>query len=234
MVPKLVGSWKPTMCKSSGLQKDLDIIINWSKIWSSDLNLPKCKSMSIGRKDQTEYEVFNRVDNSSYLLQRTDEEKDLVVYITSDLKCRKHCKIAASKANRALGQNRNSFCYLERNTFKLLYNALVRSHLEYAVSVWCSTLKGHIELTEKVQKRATKFVKSVRNLTYEERLEKLEMLRLEDRRVRIGLIQMFKIINGFEDINLTNGINYSISNTRNLRRGHDKSKRNSDKRLISL
>ncbi|CAF0729975.1 unnamed protein product [Brachionus calyciflorus] len=48
------------------------------------------------------------------------------------------------------------------------------------------------------------------------------MLRLEDRRVRGDLIQMFKIINGCEDINLTNGINYSISNRRNLRRGHDK------------
>ncbi|CAF0848113.1 unnamed protein product [Brachionus calyciflorus] len=78
------------------------------------------------------------------VLQRTDEEKDLGVYITSGLKWRKHCTIAASKANKALGQIRNSFCYLERNTFKLLYNALVRSHLEYAVSVWCPTLKGDL------------------------------------------------------------------------------------------
>ncbi|CAF1008323.1 unnamed protein product [Brachionus calyciflorus] len=188
------------MVKSSGLQNDLDIIINWSKIWSSDLNLLKCKSMSICRKDQTEYEVFNRVDNTSYLLQRTDEERDLAVYTTSDLKWRKHCTIAASKANRALGQIRNIFCYLEHNT----------------------TLKGDIELIEKVQKRATKLVKSVRNLPYQERLKKLGMLRLEDRRVRGDLIQIFKIINGCEDINLTNSINYSISNTRNLRRGHDK------------
>ncbi|CAF0823717.1 unnamed protein product [Brachionus calyciflorus] len=48
------------------------------------------------------------------------------------------------------------------------------------------------------------------------------MLRLEDRRARGDLIQMFKIINGYEDINLTNGIKYSISNTRNSRSGHDK------------
>ncbi|CAF0903258.1 unnamed protein product [Brachionus calyciflorus] len=48
---KLVGSWKPPRCKSPGIQNDLDIIINWSKIWSSDFNLLKCKSMSIGRKD---------------------------------------------------------------------------------------------------------------------------------------------------------------------------------------
>ncbi|CAF0974931.1 unnamed protein product [Brachionus calyciflorus] len=61
-----------------------------------------------------------------YLLQRTNEEKDLGVYITSGLKWRKHCTIAASKANRALGQIRNSFCYLEHNKFKLLYNALGR------------------------------------------------------------------------------------------------------------
>ena len=115
-----------------------------------------------------------------------------------------------------------SFSFLERNTFKLLYNGLVRSHLEFAVCVWCPTSKGDIEIIEKVQKRATRMVKSVRNFPYEERLKKLGMIRLENRRVRSELIQMFKIMNGSENINLTNGINFSSANNRNLRREHDR------------
>ena len=48
------------------------------------------------------------------------------------------------------------------------------------------------------------------------------MIRLENRRVRSELIQMFKIMNGSENINLTNGINFSSANNRNLRREHDR------------
>ncbi|CAF0710940.1 unnamed protein product [Brachionus calyciflorus] len=84
--------------------------------------------------------------NTIDILQKTDQEKDLGIYITTNLKCRKQCPIAAAKANRDLGQIKNSFSFLERNTFKLLYNGLVRSHLEFAVGVWCHTSKGDIEI----------------------------------------------------------------------------------------
>jgi len=37
----------------------------------------------------------------------------------------------------------------------MLYKSLVRTHIEYAVSVWCPYKKGDIE---KIQKRATKLI----------------------------------------------------------------------------
>jgi len=42
--------------------------------------------------------------------------------------------------------------YVDKNTFILLYKAMVRPHLEYANSVWCPYKKGDIESIEKVQK----------------------------------------------------------------------------------
>jgi len=41
---------------------------------------------------------------------------------------------------------------------------MVRPHLEYANSVWCPYKKGDIEDVEKVQKRATKLVISLKHL----------------------------------------------------------------------
>ena len=41
--------------------------------------------------------------------------------------------------------------YMDCTTFKLLYTALVWSHLEYANQVWCPRLKKHIEAIENVQ-----------------------------------------------------------------------------------
>jgi len=51
-------------------------------------------------------------------------------------------------------------------------------------------------LIEGVQRRATKLVEGVRNLHYEERIKKLNLMPLEIRRHRSDLIETFKIING--------------------------------------
>jgi len=45
-----------------------------------------------------------------------------------------------------------------------MYKAVVRLHLEYANCVWCTYKKGDIELVEKVQKRATKLIISLKHL----------------------------------------------------------------------
>lgn len=94
----------------------------------------------------------------------------------------------------------------------------MRPHLEYAVSTWNPYSRSNIDLLEKVQRRATKMVKSLRNKPYDERLNELELMNLEERRIRGDLIQMFKIIRGQEKIQLVNGLNFSESLKLNLRR----------------
>ena len=48
--------------------------------------------------------------------------------------------------------------------FCLLYKAMVRSHLEYAKSVWDPHCKEDTEILEKVQMPATKLVESIKHL----------------------------------------------------------------------
>ena len=62
-----------------------------------------------------------------------------------------------------LGQIKNSFAYLDYQTLRPLYSALVRSHLEYALSSLCSWYQSDIETLERTKKRATKLVKSIKN-----------------------------------------------------------------------
>ena len=199
------------------MQNDLNELFNWSKIWSTELNLLKCKTIYIGKnREKCPYAVGN------VNLKETSEEKDLGVFVTNDLKWNRQCSAAAAKANRVLGQIRNSFLCLEEETLRLLYTGLVRPHLEYAISMWNPSTRTNINLIEKVQRRATKLVKSIKKETYEDRLKSLGLMNLEDRRMRGDLIQMYKIVNGIEKINLVNGVNFAKSLNLNLRRKNDK------------
>jgi hypothetical protein len=70
--------------------------------------------------------------------------------------------------------------------------------LEYASSVWNPHSKEDIEALEKVQRRATKLVKAIKHLNYEDRLKKLKLPTLKYRRLRGDLIEVFKIVTNKE------------------------------------
>ena len=57
-----------------------------------------------------------------------------------------------------------------------------------------------IESVEKIQRRATKLIPELKDMTYTERLKKLKLPSLAHRRRRGDMIQTFKIIKGIEDI----------------------------------
>ena len=69
--------------------------------------------------------------------------------------------------------NRN-FSDIDENTFLLLYKAMVRSHLKFAGSAWNPYKISQIRSLEKIQKRATKLVRSCKKL-YKERLIHLNL-----------------------------------------------------------
>jgi len=68
--------------------------------------------------------------------------------------------------------------------------------LEYCCSVWNPHFRKDIELIEGFQRRATKLVKDVEHLHYNDRLEHLGLMCLHTRRTRSDLIDTYKIING--------------------------------------
>ena len=86
--------------------------------------------------------------------------------------------------------------------FLNLYPVLVRPHLEYCVHVWSPHWQQDINLVEGGQRRAMKLVPELRDLPYEERLKRLGLTTLKERRARCDLIEMYKIITGKEKVNV--------------------------------
>ena len=55
-------------------------------------------------------------------------------------------------------------------------------------------------MLEKIERRATKLIPELRYLTYEERLKECGMTTQETRRLRGDQIEVFKILNGYGNI----------------------------------
>ena len=76
----------------------------------------------------------------------------------------------------------------------------VRPLLEYYSPVWSPVYTSDISLIEAVQRRFTKRVPGMKDLSYPQRLAKLKLDTLELRRLRTDLITMFKILHNVIDI----------------------------------
>ena len=78
--------------------------------------------------------------------------------------------VAASKGNQILGMIRRNISYKEKGLIVPLHRAIVRPHLEYCIQAWRPYCSKDIDMLEKIQRRATKLIPGLRDLSYEERL----------------------------------------------------------------
>ena len=179
------------------LQRDLNAVRDWACRWKMEFNVDKCKIMHLGTTNPKHTYTMGGTN-----LAVTSEERDLGVLIDDKLSFRNHIKGIVGKANRVLGLIRIGFDCLDKEMFMNLYPVLIRPHLEYCVQVWSPHWVKDIKLVEGVQRRATKLVPELKHLSYEERLKRLGLTTLEERRTRGDLIEMYKIITGKENVNV--------------------------------
>ena len=116
---------------------------------------------------------------------------------------------------------RRAYVTLNEKNFIPLYKVLVRSHLDYTVSVWSPYKEKYKEALESVQRACTKQIPGLRDLPYSERLKKLKLPTLAYRRTRCDMIECYKILNRIYNTKIENFFTLSESiQNRPYTRGH--------------
>jgi len=77
---------------------------------------------------------------------------------------------------------------------KFFSSALVRPHLECCVQFWTPQYDRDMDRLKRVQQRATKMMKVLKHLSYEERLRQLELFSLE--KAQGDLLNVYKHLKG--------------------------------------
>ena len=177
------------------LQADLETLEDWGATEQMVYNVDKCTVVHYGKKNPLcEYKLRGEK------LKNVSKQKDLGVVFTDDFKFKEHISGKVNEANQTLGIVNRTFSFKSIPSMKILYTSLVRPRLEFCVQAWSPYLRQDIEKIEKVQRRATRMIPQLKSCTYEERLARLELTTLEDRRIRGDAIQTFKMVYGFENI----------------------------------
>jgi len=195
-----------TVSDRQQLQSDIDNLVTWSNTWHLLFNPLKCKVMTLGHANGTSNYTMSLSDRNFTDIAKCDSEKDLGITIDNKLDFAEHIDMVSKKANRIMAVIRRSFTCIDYKCFCLLYKSLVRPHLEYGVTSWFPYKVKDISTIEKVQKRATKQVKQISHLCYSERLKRLDLPTLRYRRHRGDMIEVFKILHGIYDLEVTGGI----------------------------
>ena len=136
-------------------------------------------------------------------LLRVQEEKDLGVTISNNRMWNSHINSITAKANKLLGLLKRTCPLLtDVKARRTLYLTIVKSQLSYATVIWSPSLKSLKAKIERVQRRATRWILTVKpgEISYKDRLLKLNLLPLAyDREIK-DLLFFYKALKSDIDL----------------------------------
>lgn len=181
---------------SSLLQEDLDRFNGYCDRNGLKLAYDKCNIISFTKnfnKFSAEYHI------GGHVLSRVSSVRDLGVIFDEKLKFDLHIESICTKAYQMLGfVLRSTKPFQSATTYIILYQALVRSHLEYASVIWnpfYTIYSTRLEIIQKKFLRSLNYRMKRPYISYIDLLPLYNLLALTDRRIFLDASNLYKICN---------------------------------------
>jgi len=172
-------------------QDSINSIVNWAETWQLKLSYSKCQHLRVSLRKTNFPSTYLLCGN---VLPSVQECRDLGVSVDHTLCFTGHiCNIVA-KAKQRSSQILRFFLSKDPEVLTKAFVVYVRPILEYSSPVWSPSTVTWINKLESVQRSFTKRLPGLHKLSYETRLKRLGLERLEIRRLHADLTMCFKIV----------------------------------------
>ena len=191
------------------LQKNLEVVTEWSKYNNMELNSNKfellCHTPKIEKTEEKILQIFEQLPFSDDMVSYKATEnisidkspfvRDLGVFVDCHLDWKVHIDKISKKAKQISGWILSVFYTRDKCTMLTLFNSLVRSRLEYLCEVWSPQQKQDIVKIEQVQRSFTFRITGMNQFNYWDRLKNLNIMSLQRRREKLIILHVWKILN---------------------------------------
>ena len=158
---------------------------------------------------------FTDYSINSVSIPRVDTVNDLGISVNKNLNFSEYISASVSKAYSRSFRIFKGFCSRNPQLLIKAYITYVRPLLEYNTYIWSPCDIGNITKIENVQRRFTKRINVLADLSYKDRLIALNLESLELRRLKFDLVMMYKIVHNLVDLDCDSFVNVTSTITRN-------------------
>ena len=158
------------------LNKELKKVESWFLANKLSIHPGKCKYMLFSNE-----EAPKQLQIMGKNIERVDQFKLVGLTIDQDLNFQPHVSNVRAKVSAALSLITRSKRHLPMDVKKLLFNALIQSHIQYAISIYGATTTSILDPLIKLQKKALRIVTNAKWVSHCEPLwSKIGALKLRD------------------------------------------------------
>ena len=179
---------------SASFQSDIDTIYCRSMSMGLSMNFGKCHHLRFG--GSTHSNGFVHYYLGGQVIEGSQLERDLGVYVDIGLKFHSHIdKVVLKASGLAMNFLRSTVC--RDQAFMInLFTTHIRPVLESCCALWCTGYVQDMRRLESVQRRWTRSVEGLSDMSYGDRLRVLDLYSVKGRMLRYDIIKCWKIMHG--------------------------------------
>ena len=181
------------------MQDDINSMVSWVQRMNVELNQEKVHVLHIGRTNPGR--KYTLGEGGPEILA-VEQEKDLGVLISRDLKPDKMVSKQVQKAHVKLSQFNSTFIYRGKTWMKL-YNTYVKPSMMFSCEAWKPCTREGVEKLEAVQRRAVRMAGGQGSKSYREACREAGLNTVEEQLDEADMVRVFRIMNENDKIDKT-------------------------------